>query len=171
MTCGWVNYLPVHAAGDYTQLDGAEMIPTVMDNVISSYTPTFKALMYARTKLADMNNSSSTNNAHAFLAAMSETPDHPPFAHASTEILAVEGILAPAIRCTRVQSPNLDRKIALQNLRTCVIAHLACHGVADPHDPLRSILLLQDWNSKPLRVGWLMRMEMKNCQLAYLSAC
>ena len=112
-----------------------------------------------------------TFNAHAFLAAMPETPDHSSLNHALPEILAVRDILAPVIDSTCVQSPDLDRKTALQHLRTCTIAHLACHGVADSQDPLRSTLLLQDWGPKPLRVGWLMRMEMTNCQLAYLSAC
>ena len=109
----------------------------VVDNVISSYTPTLKALIYARTRLADMTRSRNTDDAYAFLATMSETPDHPPLNHAWPEILAVQDVLAPVIKCTPVQSPDLDRKMALQHLTICTIAHLACHGVADPQDPLR----------------------------------
>ncbi|KAL6717762.1 hypothetical protein ACLMJK_003847 [Lecanora helva] len=175
VTCTWTNLLPVHAAGDHkAPANGIDRSrPTVVDNAISSYTPTLKALSYARTKLSEMRRDQNLNDRkpYAFLGAMSKTQDHPSLEHALPETKAAQEILAPKIHSELVQSPNLDRKTTLQHLRTCTIAHLACHGVADSKDPLRSTLLLQDWGPKPLRVGWLMRMEMTNCQLAYLSAC
>ena len=173
MTCHWVNFLPVHAAGDYDIIAHEKPASTVMDNVMSSYTPSLKALSHARSRLTEMRQSldSSIDNAYAFVAAMPQTPDHPPLDHAWPEAVAVQDSFSPNLHCKLVSSPDLDRKTVLEHLRTCMVAHFACHGVIDPQDPLRSTLLLQDWGPKPLRVAWLMRMELANCQLAYLSAC
>ena len=56
-------------------------------------------------------------------------------------------------------------------LRDCSLAHVIAHGAADDRDPLRSIIYLDDWKTKPLNVKWLMRMQISKCQLAYLSGC
>lgn len=107
----------------------------------------------------------------ALLAAMPTTPDHPPLPNALTEITRAASVLSPFFEITSYSDPAPTRKDIIKGLQTCTIAHLACHGDADPLDPLRSKLLLSDWGPKPLRVSFLMRMEMRNCQLAYLSAC
>ena len=57
------------------------------------------------------------------------------------------------------------------HLRTCEIAHFACHGWADESDPSRSAIRLADWKEKPLNVRELMNMKIRNCQLIFLSAC
>ena len=107
----------------------------------------------------------------AMLAAMQNTADRRQLDNAVPEIHEVQAIIEPELPTRLITGNELTRKTVIQNLRSCMIAHLACHGEADPYDPLRTKLLLQDWGPKPLRVGFLMRMDMANCQLAYLSAC
>lgn len=144
-----------------------------MDNVVSSYTPTLKALKYARTRMQHLTQNEPTHSlkGYALLAAMSETPDQRPLEHAVPEAEAVQAILNPELPTTLISNSSLTRRSAIEHLRTCRIAHLACHGEADIHDPLRTKLLLSDWGPKPFCVGFLMRVEMANCQLTYLSAC
>ncbi len=173
ITCGWVNRLPIHAAGDHlTRLRTNEPC-TVMDRVISSYSPTLKSLMYSRTRMQELIKQSSTTTEPptALLAAMEETIDRPKLDDAVREVKCVQPILEPQFRICSFTNPPPTRKDIVTNLRKCTIAHLACHGEADPSNPLRSKILLQDWGPKPLRVGFIMRMDMENCQLAYLSAC
>ena len=107
----------------------------------------------------------------ALLAAMEETIDRPKLDEAVREVKCVQPILEPQFHVRLFTDPPPTRKDIVTNLRKCTIAHLACHGEADPSDPLRSKIFLQDWGPKPLRVGFIMRMDMEHCQLAYLSAC
>ena len=173
ITCDWVNRLPIHAAGDHLRRLRTNEPCTVMDRVISSYSPTLKALMYSRTRMQELVKQSSTitEPPTALLAAMEETIDRPKLEDAVREVKCVQPILEPQFRIRSFTNPPPTRKDIVTNLRKCTIAHLACHGEADPSDPLRSKILLQDWAPKPLRVAFIMRMDMENCQLAYLSAC
>ena len=173
ITCDWVNRLPIHAAGDHLRRLRTNEPCTVMDRVISSYSPTLKALMYSRTRMQELVKQSSTTTEPpiALLAAMEETMDRPKLEDAVREVKCVQPILEPQFHIRSFTDPPPTRKDIVTNLRKCTIAHLACHGEADPSDPLRSKILLQDWGPKPLRVAFIMRMDMENCQLAYLSAC
>lgn len=169
----WASRLPMHAAGDYSLAKEKGSACTVMDNVVSSYTPTIRALKYSRDRLdrAKHEASMSSRAGKALLVAMHNTPDRPKLNDALPEVVLVNAILEAHLSPRLLISPRVTRKDVIQNLRQCTIAHFACHGEADQADPLRSKLLLQDWGSKPLRVNFLMRMELANCQLAYLSAC
>ena len=173
ITCNWVNRLPLHAAGDHLKRLKTNEPCTVMDRVISSYSPTLKSLMYSRTRMEELGKQSSTTTQPqiALLAAMEETIDRPKLDNAFQEVERVKAILEPQFQVSSFTNPPPTREVVIKCLRKCTIAHLACHGEADPSDPLRSKILLQDWGPKPLRVGFIMRMEMENCQLAYLSAC
>ena len=255
--CDWANRLPIHAAGDHRKARDTGEPCTVMDRVISSYSPTLRSLIYSRTRMRELEpgdtavggreaivqqeptkelpqtvspavpsptdaktgdsdiqqgNPASERNLttrstrrlsvttpttpdlrtedpaipiqelsisieyspkqpRALLAAMPTTPDHRPLPNAVTEIHTAQSLLSPSYTISSFSSPAPTRKDIIKGLQTCTIAHLACHGDADPLDPLKSKLLLSDWGPKPLRVSFLMRMEMRKCQLAYLSAC
>lgn len=142
---------------------------TVTDFVISSYTPSLKALNYARSRMQHLKTNELTPPAagYAFLGAMSSTPDHRSLTHTLPEAEAVEAILHHSLPTKLVANTALTRRTAIEHLRTCTLAHLACHGEVDIHNPLRTKLLLSDWGPKPFRVGFLIRMEMAKCQLAY----
>ena len=173
VTSNWASRLPIHAAGDYGLAEQKGLTCTVMDNVISSYTPTLRALKYSRNRLYQLRKqaSGSSKTGKVLLVAMHDTPDRPKLKDALPEVVLVNAILEPHLEPHLLISPKVTRKKVIQNLRQCTIAHLACHGEADQADPLRSKLLFEDWGPKPLRVGFLMRMELSKCQLAYLSAC
>ena len=169
----WASRLPIHAAGDYSLAKERGSACTVMDNVVSSYTPTLRALKYSRSRLDQLKQQASMSSkaGNALLVAMHNTPKRPQLNDALPEVVLVNAILEAHLKPHLLISPKVTRKAVIQSLRQCTIAHLACHGEADQADPLRSRLLFEDWGCKPLRVGFLMRMELKNCQLAYLSAC
>lgn len=70
VSSGLLNWLPIHAAGYH---DSKSSPPnTAIDRVISSYTPTVKALAYARERKQRINNSLDQN---AALIGMPQTPD------------------------------------------------------------------------------------------------
>ena len=173
ITCSWVNRLPIHAAGDHLRHFRTHEPCTVMDRVTSSYSPTLKALKYSRTRRQELvkQSNNTTEPPIALLAAMEETIDRPTLGDAVREVKCVQPILKPQFRICSFTNPPPTRKDIVTNLRKCTIAHLACHGEANPSDPLQSRILLQDWARKSLRVSQLMKMDMENCQLAYLSAC
>ncbi|KAL8792153.1 MAG: hypothetical protein Q9195_005249 [Heterodermia aff. obscurata] len=173
VTSNWASRLPIHAAGDYSLAKEKGLPCTVMDNVISSYTPTLRALKYSRGRLDQLKQQASIGSeaGKLLLVAMHDTPDRPKLKDAVAEVALVSAILEPHLKPLLLISPKVTRKDVILNLRQCTVAHLACHGEADQADPLRSKLLFEDWGSKPLRVGFLMRMELAKCQLAFLSAC
>ncbi|MFF5616067.1 CHAT domain-containing protein [Streptomyces albidoflavus] len=63
------------------------------------------------------------------------------------------------------------RATVLDRLRSCAIAHFACHGDRFPEDPSGSKLVLHDHATEPLTVADLMRVRLDHVRLAYLSAC
>ncbi len=173
VTSNWASRLPIQAAGDHNLAKEKSMPCTVIDSVVSSYTPTLRALKYSRGRLEQLKQQATISSSlrTALLVAMRETPDRPRLQNAVHEVVLIRALLEPYVQSTLLLNPKVTRKDVIQGLRICTIAHVACHGEADQADPLRSKLLFQDWGPKPLRVGLLMRMELANCQLAYLSAC
>src|SRR6202000_2467412 len=59
-------------------------------------------------------------------------------------------------------------KEVISHLSTTSIAHFACHGQQNVHNPLESALLLQDGQ---LKVSRIMQESTPNASLAFLSAC
>ncbi|KAL0635469.1 hypothetical protein Q9L58_005600 [Maublancomyces gigas] len=73
---------------------------------------------------------------------------------------------------TRFESPTVTQ--VLEELPYHHVIHFACHGISDPANPSNSHLLLHgDDPSKPgkLTVKAISRMNIKDAQVAYLSAC
>jgi CHAT domain-containing protein len=56
----------------------------------------------------------------------------------------------------------------LQLLPEATILHLACHGVQNAREPLKSGFIMRD---KMVEVGDLLHMNLPNARLAFLSAC
>lgn len=74
---------------------------------------------------------------------------------------------------TRLDSPSSSQ--VLENLPNFHIIHLACHGISDGNRPSESHLLLNGNDNPPtpdkLTVAAISRLNLKNAQVAYLSAC
>ncbi|MET0135921.1 MAG: CHAT domain-containing protein [Kibdelosporangium sp.] len=150
---GVLNFLPLHAAGRHDQPG-----MSVLDRVVSSYTPTIRALMHSRAGAVHPHRT-------ALAVAMPETPGHTslPATRVDAESLAARmpGPL-PMI------GPEATRSGVLFALPHANIAHFACHAGSDPADPSASHLLLHDG---PLDVTTISRLRLENAELAYLSAC
>ncbi len=173
---GVLGLLPIHAAGYHLEVTDPRR--TVMDRVISSYTPTIRALRYAR------QHQHTARPRRALIVAMPSTPGLPDGAqlpNVPAEVAAIRPLLPdPFILAEPASTPG-DLLIAsadiptktnvLAQLAGCSIAHFACHGVSDPADPSRSLLLLHDHDIDPLTVASLASVQHDDLQLVYLSAC
>ncbi|KAI1740156.1 CHAT domain-containing protein [Xylaria scruposa] len=167
---GLLSRLPLHAAG-YHKLDSAK---SVLDVVISSYASSVKALLQGRRRSSQ---SSSQQSQDSLLAVtMQDTPGLPshqalPFVEAEWEMLSQTWSTAKTkMNLTR---PSPRKGEVLERMASSKIFHFAGHGSSNPHEPSKSFLLLDDWQTDPLTVG-----DLRDCRfqkdppfLGYLSAC
>jgi tetratricopeptide (TPR) repeat protein len=161
VACGWLNMLPIHAAGYHNE----ESSRNALDRVISSYTITIKARTYSQISAT----SQSSQSPAALLVCMPETPDLTPLRHARAEVDDLDRILPPSIARTIMESPS--KAHVLSAVRTCDILHFACHGKFDPDNPSHSHLLLQDWANDLLSTADITSLKLDRPRLVYLSAC
>nr|WP_221382617.1 CHAT domain-containing protein [Actinoplanes polyasparticus] len=146
---GSLSYLPLHAA--------------VLDQVVSSYTPTVRALIRARSASPD------TAPRRLAAVAMPRTPDATPLRHVAAEAAAVARHF-PGTH-TVLTGPAATHRPVVAALSRATWAHLACHAVSDLAEPSRSRLLLHDHREAPLTVLDVIRLRLTGAELAYLSAC
>jgi CHAT domain-containing protein len=165
---GALVFLPIHAAGVYSE---GRLREGCSDYVVSSYTPTLSALHRARSNLAPTTRGRSL----VLLAAgapqtvpslnmpflddvQAEIKDVARIARATDQIQVVEYGCTSAAKVHEVVDalPRAD------------IVHLACHGVQDLRDPLKSGFCLGDGK---LSVSELMDIKLDHPFLAFLSAC
>jgi tetratricopeptide (TPR) repeat protein len=174
---GLLGLLPIHAAGHHThRADPDFRARTVLDRVISSYTPTITALAHSR-----RHELRPTGPDRALIVAMPTTPGLPDdgrLPHVDGEAEFLRGRFPAATLLTTGHSgdgngqdrlPTTAR--VLSRLATASVAHFACHGHSDPADPSQSRLLLHDWRTSPLTVTALAHLDLDHVRLAYLSAC
>ncbi|MBY8844590.1 CHAT domain-containing protein [Streptomyces sp. SP2-10] len=156
---GPLNFLPLHAAGHHSRLDEG-VPPTVMDRVISSYTPTLQTLNRARAQHPI------GPNAPHLVVAMPHTPGQPdlPEAGEAVEILSRQypGTTDPLV------GPQATVDQVLNTLPGHAWAHFACHGWSDLNSPSESNLALHDGNLSVLKLS---RLHIDDAELAFLSAC
>ncbi|MFE2480609.1 CHAT domain-containing protein [Streptomyces sp. NPDC059389] len=180
---GLLGLLPLHAAGHHTDAPDDPNRRTVMDRVVSSYTPTVRALRHARERGRALGGAGGAAAAgRALIVAMPNTPGLPGegrlrFADAEADMLETR---FPDRVLLREQDRDRDRAEedttptkanVLAHLPHCAIAHFACHGTSDPADPSQSGLLLHDHAHDPLTVRNLAPVALDHARLAYLSAC
>ncbi|MET9735585.1 CHAT domain-containing tetratricopeptide repeat protein [Streptomyces sp. NPDC006458] len=173
---GLLGLLPLHAAGYHVGSGAAGGRRTVMDRVVSSYTPTVAALRHARER-----DQAPHRTARSLVVAMPTTPGLPGEGRLgcvdqeATELRA----LLPNPLVLRAPDPVGVPEDALMPTKANVFrllpesafAHFACHGTSDAVDPSRSRLLLHDHLSDPLTVDGLAPLVLDQARLAYLSAC
>ncbi|MEE6257457.1 CHAT domain-containing protein [Plantactinospora sonchi] len=160
---GPLSALPVHAAGYHDPEDGAGG-ESVLDRVVSSYTPSLGALRHARrpggTPVAG----------RLLVTALPDAPPYLPAAgpvrHARTEVdLLVSGFPGP---CDTLVGAEATTTEVLRALPEHPYVHFACHGGQNLSEPGSSALYLYD---KPLRLADLVRLDLGAAELAVLSAC
>ncbi|MFG1798342.1 CHAT domain-containing protein [Nocardia sp. NPDC049149] len=187
---GLLGNLPIHAAGHHNSDPGAR---AVLDRVISSYTPTLRALTYARQRMRVPR-----HDTRALIVSMPTTPGIPGRLHfvpeevdsikqylntpwilhepetdsAETDLVMPYGIdelldLADSGSDLPRQVPPTASAV-LTFLPACTLVHFACHAYRHPTEPALSALLLHD---EALTVGAIATTYPQYADLAYLSAC
>ncbi|WP_433274663.1 CHAT domain-containing protein [Pseudonocardia xinjiangensis] len=155
---GPLNFLPLHAAGRH-DVPGA----SVLDRVVSSYTPTMRALLHSRARPVP------AGERTALAVAMPETPGHAALPATAREATAfAAGFTGRGAAPEVLVGPAATAEAVLAALPRAAFAHFACHASSDPLNAEASHLLLHDG---PLAVTELSRLPLDGAQLAYLSAC
>jgi tetratricopeptide (TPR) repeat protein len=169
---GLASSFPFHAAGHYS---AGPIEESTYSRVISSYTPTMKALMYARERV------STTTTSHGeplklLIVTMPKTPGACDLPGVSIEKSEVETAVGDAISMEILDQPGAQEVI--NQIGRCNIAHFACHGVSNPDDPSESGLLLQTTKGPALQpepdllsVRKVSQLHLTQAKIAYLSAC
>jgi hypothetical protein len=172
---GKLGLLPMHAAGCHgPRIAPGEAARSVLDAVISSYTPTVRALRYARQQARHRD-----VPGRALVVAMPVTSRQQDLPGAAKEAAVACAVLPSPIVLTGPENDegpepagNLPtRENVLRYLPACTIAHFACHADSDASDPSRSLLLLDDYETSPLTVAALAPADHERLELTYLSAC
>lgn len=161
---GKLNIAPFHAAGDHAR----GSTENALTHVISSYTPTIKALSYARGKKLSI---FSKPDPRLLLVSMTKTPGGGALPEAAKEVEGIMDITKGLVSAKHLEHPSADD--VLKQFGSFEVMHFACHGVSDPRDPSESHLMLQrDSNTADsLTVAAISRKNARTAQIAYLSAC
>jgi tetratricopeptide (TPR) repeat protein len=160
---GMLSYLPLHAAG----LSGNGMA-TVLDRVVSSYTPTVYALADSRKR-----QHAPTATDTMLVVAMPTTPGASDLdgAGLEAELLTTRFPAAQVLGSwSRADRPATNGSV-IAALAVHAYAHFACHADCDLDLPSRSVLRLSDHQTDPLTIADIARLSLSHVQLAYLSAC
>ncbi|KAK7574550.1 hypothetical protein V3481_016530 [Fusarium oxysporum f. sp. vasinfectum] len=181
---GLASSMPFHTAGIHdTSTD-----ETAYHKIVSSYTPSIKALAHARQQDKDMKRTTGS----LLVVTMPTTP--PGGEKTPANLFGVDEEKKTILQLSKehmseevMVQPSVDQ--VLPCLQHCCIAHFACHGWTEPSDPSKSGLILQrreeiragnggnanDNEDKVvqdrLTVGRISEMKLKHARLAYLSAC
>ncbi|KAH0281278.1 hypothetical protein KCU91_g348, partial [Aureobasidium melanogenum] len=197
VSAGLLSLIPMHAVGDwcaalrstrltverttkenktytrwheqYTGVDEELPIPdSVHARVVSSYIPNLKALRYIRGRDTAQRAAFKPQQRSILLVGMPETPGARDL-NALGEIQTIKESTESSMSPTMLEYPT--KAEVIDALGHCDIAHFACHGQADPHDPSLSCVMLQDWQQRPLNVRSLLQAKIPKCRLAFVSAC
>jgi hypothetical protein len=175
---GQLSQLPIHAAG-YHRDTNALHPKTVMDRVVSSYTPSIQALLYARRQAPESGRKPPQSLVVA-IPVVAEEPSIPGLEEIAREVTGIWDELPrptllvgepcpPALaQIATIETPSADTILA--HLRNASIAHFAAHGIADADEPSHSGLVL-DSDGTRLTVASVAASRLDKAKLAYLSAC
>ncbi|KAK2675154.1 hypothetical protein RAB80_010138 [Fusarium oxysporum f. sp. vasinfectum] len=177
---GLASSMPFHAAGVHRR----GSTENAYCRLISSYTPSIKELAYAQNQAKRAQEVLMAQDTNTMLiAAMPTSPKGPGDEKAPKELPRVEEEMREILILTRSHMrttvythPNTNQ--VLEALKTCRIAHFACHGTSDYSDPSNSGLILQKSTGLDerlvqdrLTVQRVSDLRLRYAQIAYLSAC
>jgi tetratricopeptide (TPR) repeat protein len=158
---GALTLLPIHAAGYHGEPDGR----SVLDRVISSYTPTIRALFAARTR------TESSRLAQLLHIAIPDTPGQAPLPNVAAEQALLTRLFNESKR-TALAGRDATHANIVNGLASHAWAHVSCHGYQSLTDPATGGLVPYDWDTAGL-VGLLdlTTTEHTGGEFAFLSAC
>ena len=161
---GPFTQLPIHAAG--TKVEGC------LDYFVPSYTPTLGVLLAGRRNYKPIRRT----DARVLLAAVPNPFKWAQLPFSVEEVKHIKNVV-PAQQVISIpsdadleseQSGSASSMDVLSSLPEATILHLACHGYNDPLNALNSGFVMRD---KMLTVTELMKLNLPNSFLAFLSAC
>jgi CHAT domain len=152
---GPLTLLPLHAAGHH---DGSGR--AVVDRVVSSYTPTLRALLEARRPLDP-----APDDERMLIVALPDAPDAVPL----TDVVRERDLLTSVFagRNTLLEGDSATADAVRTQLPRHRWAHFCCHGGQDLTDPSRGGLLLTDRTLSIAEIS----ARRHNGEFAFLSAC
>jgi hypothetical protein len=166
------TFLPLHVAGLYN-LNGSKDFESccLSDYCVTSYTPTLGALLSSQGKSAVPR-----EDVRLLLAAAPEPLTSAVLPAALEETFLISNVapnkaLISSTTAGTVESARYWVSTAeevIQLLPNASILHLACHGIQDASNPLDSGFIMHD---KMMQVKDLIRLNLPNARLAFLSAC
>jgi hypothetical protein len=119
MPTGMLSFLPLHAAGHHTTGDGG----TLLDRVVSSYTPTLRALAHARARPV-----TSDRPVNPLVVAVSQSGGRTDLPAALDEAQFIHRHFAHSRVLVDEQACRAD---VLDSLRSSDWVHFACHAHSD----------------------------------------
>jgi CHAT domain-containing protein len=143
----------------------------VIDRVVSSYTPTIRALTHARRRgpTGGGDGRAGLGGGRVVAVAMPHTPGATDLPGAEIEAAGLRRRFGD--RVTVLTGAAATHDAVARELPGARWVHFACHGSADPADPSASRLLLADHEKRPLSVVDVARLRLDDAELAFLSAC
>lgn len=138
MGSGIATSFPFHAAGS----DFKNASENALDLVVSSYTPTIKALEYSRSQTSMHGRNGTGNEADSVLiVTMPTTPGQIDLSGVDKEKDAIKFICKGVCPFEELRLPTTEKVV--EKIPHATIVHFACHGVSDRANPFESHLLLQ----------------------------
>jgi CHAT domain-containing protein len=165
------SFLPLHAAGLYDPT-GSHESSCLSDYCFVSYTPTLGSLLASRANSNDFRR----ENLRFLLATVSDPFTSAALPEAQKEAGVISGIVpANLIVSTTPDELPYTKPVrastaeeVLRLLPEATILHLACHGIQNVREPLRSGFIMHD---KMMEVADLIQLNLPKARLAFLSAC
>ncbi|TEB25883.1 hypothetical protein FA13DRAFT_1713728 [Coprinellus micaceus] len=158
---GPLSFLPLHAAGVYKGVQ----VENVADYVVSSYTPSVAALTQRVENDAPIDDRVS----RLFLTSQPTAPGAPRILGTMKEVSAIHTKAQELqIRALNLSGDAITPKECLERMEEYSSIHLACHGIQETLNPLRSRFL---FHKGGLDLNSVMQKNLPNADLAYLSAC
>ncbi|TEB25858.1 hypothetical protein FA13DRAFT_1896426 [Coprinellus micaceus] len=158
---GPLSFLPLHAAGVYKGMQ----VESVADYVVSSYTPSVAALTQRVENDAPIDDRVSG----LFLTSQPTAPGAPRILGTVKEVSAIHTKAQELqIRALNLSGDAITPKECLERMEEYSSIHLACHGIQETLNPLRSRFV---FHKGGLDLNSVMQKNLPNADLAYLSAC
>ena len=153
---GLLSFLPIHAAGLHTRAGGE----TILDNFISSYTPSLRALLEARARTPE-----ESEPGDVLLVAVPNAAGAAPLLKVDDETAMLRDLLSGCFALRAGEAAT--RKSVLEALQVYGYAHFSCHGLDNPFDPRQAGVQMYDGL---LSVRDIAAARFRG-QFAFLSAC
>jgi hypothetical protein len=154
---------PMHAAGHHHR----GSVANTMSCVISSYTPSLKALSYSRREKSFLKSAKPS----MLVVGVESIPGRPELdlPWVEQDMKHIKTATAQRVAFERLENP--DPISVLQKLGSFDIAHFSCHGDVNMQMPMKSGLILCGGDKGYLSVGDLINYKLDKAQLAVLAAC